>query len=69
MLQGDDLLNFLQNHIDKYKSFAIRIPEDVNEAPSIEVSREICQDLIMHAMERMKGRIGLEACSSSRADV
>lgn len=52
VLRKNDLLDFLQANVE-HGSFAIRTPEDPEELPSIEISRQMCQELIMHVMERM----------------
>lgn len=58
-LQDGDLFTFLEKHRGSYKPFAIKIPEDENGSPSIEISRQMCQDLIIHVMESERQRIGL----------
>jgi len=56
-LSGEDLLEFLQTYLGRYSSFVISVPYDENEQPSIEMSRRMCQDLIMFAVESTKKRL------------
>ena len=46
-LQTDCLLQFLHENPHMRKPLAIRVPFDETESPSIEVSREMCQHLII----------------------
>jgi len=62
-LQDGDLFSFLEKYLGGHAPLAIKIPKDDNESPSIEISREMCQDLIMHVMESERQRIGLQAAN------
>lgn len=56
-LEDSDLLDFLQIYSGERKSLAIRVPNDENELLSIEISREMCQNLIEYAMEKTRRRM------------
>ncbi|KAB8213156.1 hypothetical protein BDV33DRAFT_185321 [Aspergillus novoparasiticus] len=56
-LRDTDLINFLQTYSGEQRSLAIRITDDENELPAIEISREMCQELIMFAMESTRTRL------------
>ncbi|KAF7570509.1 hypothetical protein PtrM4_105110 [Pyrenophora tritici-repentis] len=58
-LERDDLLDFLQNHPGANGLYYILIPADAHERPSIEIPREMCQDLIKHVIESTQKRNGL----------
>ena len=35
----------------------IRVPDNINEQPAIEISREMCQDLVGFVMEKTQERM------------
>lgn len=55
-LQVGDLLSFLEHCRGAYPSLALRLPADENGSPSIEISREMCQDLLLHVVESTRQR-------------
>lgn len=55
-----DLISFLETYAGEQRSLTIRVPENSNELPAIEISRAMCQDLIMFAMERTQDRMFAE---------
>ncbi|KAI8628766.1 hypothetical protein F5Y19DRAFT_437224 [Xylariaceae sp. FL1651] len=48
-----DLQSFLETHGTKYKALTLRVQED-EKLPCIEISSEMCQGLIMHAIARTR---------------
>ncbi|KIV94115.1 hypothetical protein PV10_05268 [Exophiala mesophila] len=56
-VRNEDLIKFLQDHSTEYPILVITAGK--NEMPSIELSLEMGQNLIIHIMEREKARIDL----------
>lgn len=56
-VRNEDLVKFLQDHSTEYPILVITAGK--NEMPSIELSLEMGQNLIIHIMEREKARIDL----------
>lgn len=64
-----DLASFLGKYQGEYEStwMTILVPDDVTDSPSIEISREMCQDLIDHVMDVIESERGL--LIADRADI
>ncbi|KAJ6009028.1 hypothetical protein N7499_006335 [Penicillium canescens] len=57
ILQEEDLANFMKSYSGMHGSFMIRIPDNINEDPAIEISRDMCQALIKYVMEKTQERM------------
>lgn len=56
-MQESDLIDFLTSDSRTHGPLTIKVPDDYDEMPVIEISREMCQDLIRFALERQKERL------------
>ncbi|OJJ29624.1 hypothetical protein ASPWEDRAFT_46813 [Aspergillus wentii DTO 134E9] len=59
-LQESDLIDFLTSGSRAHGPLTIKVPDDYDEMPVIEISREMCQDLIRFVLERQKERLSHE---------
>ncbi|KAH7459892.1 hypothetical protein FOMA001_g19868 [Fusarium oxysporum f. sp. matthiolae] len=46
------LQSFLQQNCDKYQALTLRVNEDIQQLPYIEISMEMCQNLLVYAMQK-----------------
>lgn len=58
LLYTVDLCSFLTDHISTYPSLRVNMGFSETELPSIELSNDLLQDLLIHTMERNNQRIG-----------
>lgn len=56
-LPHKDLVDYLSQYKGGDVSLTIRVPDDENEMPAIEISRDMCQNLIKFVMDRTTGRM------------